>query len=153
VIQIILTIVLTITTMIGGPASQPASQPLAQPVSQVTSDPASFTLAPFGLPATWAPEALSDAGISKPANVTILFQNEYNCGAEVTGLGGCTVKRTDIDGWVILISPELAYTAWGNHILFHELAHTMGAGECEAEAYAHQFEAVALWSYPECQAF
>ena len=54
--------------------------------------------------------------------------------------------------YAVLISPELAYTAWGNHILFHELAHTMGADECGAEAYAHQFETVELWSYPECTA-
>lgn len=125
--------------------------PTQEPVSQPTSDPASFTLAPFKLASTWVPEALADAGVELPENVTILFQNQYNCGATETGLGGCTVTRTDIKGHVILISPELAYTAWGNHILFHEIAHTMGANECEAEAYAHQFEAVALWSYPECE--
>lgn len=146
-LHIILTIILTITALIG-PASQPASVPLSQPAS----DPASLTLAPLGLASTWVPEALADAGVEYPTNVYFLFQNEHNCGAVNGGYGGCTVTLEDNSGYVVLISPELVYTAWGNHTLFHELAHTMGAGECEAEAYAHQFEAVALWSYPECQA-
>lgn len=140
--NLILALILSLTAILGQPA---------QPVSQPTADPASFSLAPFKLASTWVPEALADAGVELPENVTILFQNEHNCGATETGLGGCTVTRTDIDGYVVLISPELAYTAWGNHILFHEIAHTMGANECEAEAYAHQFEAVALWSYPACE--
>lgn len=143
--NIILAILLSLTAILGQP-SQPASQPSA--------DPASFTASPFKLASTWVPEALADAGVDLPSNVTFLYQNEYNCGAELSPLsiGGCTLTRTDIVGhYIILISPELAYTAWGNHILFHELAHTMGANECEAEAYAHQFEATALWSYPECE--
>lgn len=144
--NIFLTIILTLSALLG-----PASQPASVPVSQPASDPASFTLAPLKLASTWVPEALADAEVSVPANVSFLYQNKYNCGAIETGMGGCTVKRTDMDGYIILLSPELAYTAWGNHILFHEIAHTMGANECEAEAYAHQFEAVALWSYPECE--
>lgn len=147
-IQIILSIILTLSTIVGLP-----SQPASVPVSQPTSDPASFTPAPLKLASTWVPEALADAGVAYPTNVQFLYQNEYNCGAihSEVGMGGCTVKRTDIDGYIVLISPKLAYTAWGNHILFHELAHTMGANECEAEAYAHQFETAALWSYPECE--
>lgn len=140
--NIIIALILTLSAIFA-PVQAPATAP--------TSDPASFSLAPFKLTSTWVPEALADAGVSLPDNVTILFQNEHNCGAVDGGLGGCTVTRTDIDGYVVLISPELAYTAWGNHILFHEIAHTFGAGECEAEAYAHQFEATALWSYPACK--
>jgi hypothetical protein len=147
-VNIILSLMIILSAIFGGQTEAPA------PISQPASDPASFTLAPFKLASTWVPEALADAGVAYPENVVFLYQNEYNCGAEISdlGQGGCTVTMEDGSGYVVLLSPELAYTAWGNHILFHELAHTMGADECTAEAYAHQFEAVALWSYPECAA-
>jgi len=143
-VNIILSIILSLTAIFA-PTSAPATAPVSEPTK--------FSASPFKLASTWVPEALAEAGVAYPQNVVFLYQNEDNCGAELSeaGLGGCTVKRTDIEGYVVLISPELAYTAWGNHILFHELAHTMGANECEAEAYAHQFETVALWSYPECE--
>lgn len=143
--NIILSIILSIIIMMGAPAqpSQPAPQPSA--------DPASFTLAPFKLASTWVPEALADAGIPYPSNVTFLYQDENNCGAKDGGLGGCTVTMPN-GHYAVLISPKLAYTPWGNHILFHELGHTLGYDECGAESYAHSFEDPAhlLWSYPEC---
>lgn len=144
----ILSILFILSTFFG-----PVSQPAPVSVSQPASDPASFSLAPFNLASTWVPEALADAGLPYPNNVVFLHQNEYNCGAKVSpvGLGGCTVTMEDNSGYVILISPELTYTAAGNHILFHELAHTMGAGECEAEYFAHQFEAEPIWAYEECK--
>lgn len=100
----------------------------------------------------WAAATLRDARISAP-NVKWLFTNEANCGAALSAenSGGCTYE-TAANQYTVIISPELAGTAGGHHILFHELAHTQGiADECAAEAFAHQFESEALWSYPECQ--
>ena len=137
-------ILIFLSALMGQP-SQPASQPVA--------DPASFSAYPFKLASTWVPETLADAGVDMPANVTFLYQNENNCGAKLSPshMGGCTVKMVN-GHYAVLISPELAYTAAGNHILFHELGHTLGMNECEAEAYAHTFEdpTKLLWSYPEC---
>lgn len=148
--NIMLTILLTLSAIFA-PVQAPA--PTSAPVRETANYSTTLSLAPFKLPSLWAREALADGGVDYPENVVFLFQNEDNCGAELStvGQGGCTVPM-DNGQYAVLISPELAYTAWGNHILFHELAHTMGANECEAEAYAHQFEYDELWSYPECTA-
>jgi galactokinase len=97
---------------------------------------------------------LESADMELTPNVTMIFSNTSNCGAEksTAGRGGCTYTVAP-NTYVIVMSPELANTQWGNHILFHELAHTVGMGECEAEAYAHQFEEEELWSYPTCEEF
>lgn len=144
--NILISLILTLSAIF---APVQASAPTLAPATEAMTS----TLAPFKLSRLWVTEALASAGVPAPTNVTFLFQNDHNCGAELSevGQGGCTVPMKD-GHYAILISPELAYTAQGNHILFHELAHTMGATECEAEAYAHQFETVALWSYPECAA-
>ena len=148
--NIILTIILSLSAIL---APVPTSAPATAPVRESANYSDYLSLAPFKLPSLWAREALADGGVDYPENVVFVFQNEDNCGATLSevGQGGCTVPMDD-GRYAVLISPELAYTAWGNHILFHELAHTMGANECEAEAYAHQFESVELWSYPECAA-
>lgn len=99
----------------------------------------------------WAEATLAGAGVELPANTELLFSNVGNCGADISanGMGGCTYTLTDKR--VIVLSPGLAWTEAGSHILFHETAHAMGImDECEAEAYAHSFEDVAYWSYPEC---
>lgn len=101
----------------------------------------------------WAYLTLEDAGVKLSPNVTLEFTNEDNCGAKLStaSLGGCT-HTTAPHTYTVQVSPELAYTAWGNHILFHEIAHTLGADECAAEEYAHHFEDEPLWSYPACKA-
>lgn len=103
--------------------------------------------------ADWATDTLSEAGIEVPANVTVTLTDVGNCGADLSaaGMGGCTTHNTD--GTItVVVSPGLAGSAWGNHILLHEYAHTLGYGECAAEAYAHVYERSSdLWSYPECE--
>jgi hypothetical protein len=142
--KVIITIVLTIASLLSLPASQPASAS--------SNEPLTFNAYPLMSSSLWASEVLSDAGVSLPANVRLAFTNEGNCGAEISiaGLGGCTTYHEDMS-MTVTISRELSYSSWGNHILMHEIAHTLGADECTAEAYAHQFEQVALWSYPECE--
>jgi hypothetical protein len=144
--RLIACLIILASSIISLPAS--ASEPVSQPVSE----PATFSAQPLGLASTWVPEALESAGVQVDNTVVFLYTDTDNCGAILSevGQGGCTVTLKD-GGHAVLISPSLAYTAWGNHILFHELAHTYGANECEAEAYAHQFEVTKLWSYPECQ--
>jgi hypothetical protein len=100
----------------------------------------------------WAGVMLAYAGIDLKANVQLIFSNTSNCGADISTvhLGGCTYNLGD-GNYAVVISPELAWTKVGNHILFHELGHTVGLDECGAEAFAHQYEEVALWSYPNCE--
>jgi hypothetical protein len=100
----------------------------------------------------WAEATLSGSGVTLADNVTLLFSSTANCGADASaaGMGGCTYFLKS--GPVVVISPELAWTQAGSHILFHETAHSMGiVDECAAEAWAHQFEDEPYWSYPECQ--
>lgn len=147
VASITASVIIFLASVVGMPA-QP-SQPASQPVSQ----PASFNGYPLKSATLWATETLDILEVQPASNVRFEFTNESNCGAELSAmhLGGCTTTEAD-GSYTVRVSPKLAYTAWGNHILMHELAHTMGAGECEAEAYAHQFEDAnaLLWSYPEC---
>jgi hypothetical protein len=138
-------------------APESASQALTQaPVQAPTED---LTEAPQVVPNTsvevaqrWANVMLESAGIELMSDVQMVFTNAYNCGANAStaALGGCTYTLENGNHLVVL-SPGLANTQWGNHILFHELGHTAGLGECDAEAFAHQFEEVAMWSYPECK--
>lgn len=139
--NIILTIMLTLSALFV--PAQHASQPVAEAPS--------FSLAPLGIAPIWASQTLADAGVDA-SHVTFLFQNEHNCGAALSPaqLGGCTVTMAN-HHYAVLISPKLAYTPWGMHILMHEMGHTLGMNECEAEDYAHTFEDVPLWSYPACR--
>lgn len=145
--NLILALILSLTAILG-----PASAPVSEPLRETASYSPNLSLAVFKLPSLWVRDALADAGLEYPDNVIFVFQNEDNCGATLStvGLGGCTVPMED-GKFAVLISPQLAYSTWGNHILFHELAHTEGADECGAEYYAHQFETVKLWSYEECK--
>jgi len=100
----------------------------------------------------WAESTLAGSGVSLADNVTMLFTSESNCGALISAVaaGGCTYHLTD-GRIVIIISPELAWTEAGSHILFHETAHALGiSDECAAEEWAHQFEDAPYWSYPAC---
>jgi hypothetical protein len=102
----------------------------------------------------WAEATLTGSGVQLPANVTLLFSDVANCGADLSAaaLGGCTYQLTS--GPVIVISPQLAWTEAGAHILFHETAHALGiADECAAEEWAHQFEDAPYWSYPACNVY
>jgi hypothetical protein len=102
----------------------------------------------------WVQAELEEADMEMVPTTTILFTNTANCGADISTVaqGGCTYNLQD-GTHVMVLSPTLPFTAWGHHILFHELAHTLGImDECKAEAYAHQFEYdVELWSYPACE--
>lgn len=144
--NIFLTILLALTTILSGaPANASA------PVTGSDEGPTVFTGYVLKATSLWVPESISQAGIVLEDNVTFLYTNDNNCGAELSpvGMGGCTLTHAN-GSFTIILSPKLAYTATGNHILFHEIAHTMGASECEAEAFAHQFEYEPMWSYPEC---
>lgn len=143
---LIVSVIMVLATFTG--ASAQASQPVSQPVVEAPT----FDTFYLGSAAQWGAESLSNVGITLAPSDRIAYTNVDNCGATgLSGLGGCT--HTFEDGsHLITISPELKYTAWGNHILFHEYAHTLGYGECAAEAYAHVIEGNAdLWSYPECE--
>ena len=145
-IKATIALILSLSYMLG--VAQPASQPVSQPVTEAPT----FDTFYLHSAAQWGAESLSGVGISLPAHVHIQYTNEGNCGAEgPSHMGGCTTRH--LDGTItVTVSPELKYSAWGNHILFHEYAHTLGYGECAAEAYAHVLEGNAdLWSYPECE--
>jgi hypothetical protein len=128
---------------------QPA---IAQPVESV-AETAPFDVSYLSSASQWGHDTLTSAGITLPATTRIVYTNTDNCGAQASsaGMGGCTTTMED-GSYLVAISPALKYSAWGNHILFHEYAHTLGYGECAAEAYAHVYEGNAdLWSYPECE--
>lgn len=96
----------------------------------------------------WLADSLAQAGITLAPTTQVLFSDVANCGG--VG-GGCTYVLPERD--VVVISPAVVGTEAGTHILFHELAHAQGElDECEAENWAHSFEAVDLWSYPQCEA-
>lgn len=152
--NIILAILLTMVGL-SAPASAPASEPV-ESVSQVTSEPVDPALVP-SIQATlgldWVAYELALSGAVVPENVIISLTNESNCGAEISqaGMGGCTYFLPSGTTY-ITVSPALAWTAWGSHILHHELGHAVlnSHDECAVEAYAHQYTASTLWSYPEC---
>ena len=163
----IISLILALTALFTGPSVSPsqahsqahsqAPETHSQALSQALS--ATHSEAPVQAPNTsvevaqrWAQAMLESADMELTPNVTLLFTSASNCGAEksTAGIGGCTYTVAP-NTYVVTISPELANTQWGNHILFHELGHTVGLGECEAESYAHQFEEVELWSYPLCE--
>jgi hypothetical protein len=131
---------------------------IAAPVSEATMPQTIPSVLTFKVPVTvaeagaWAEATLTGAGVDLPANTEVIFSNS-NCGADISAvaMGGCTYTLTDRT--VVVLSPGLAWTEAGSHILFHEVGHAMGImDECEAEAYAHNFEDVAYWSYPQCNA-
>lgn len=102
----------------------------------------------------WAESTLEGSGVTLPANVEFLFSDSGNCGADISaaGQGGCTYTLPGKK--VIVLSPGLAWTEAGSHVLFHEAAHALGVqDECAAEAFAHQFEEPGrlVWSYPACK--
>jgi len=140
-ISLTATIILSMSALFG----------LHEQPSQPVSQPAPFSAYPLKSSSVWVSEMLATMNVTVSDNVKFVFQNEDNCGAEISsiGMGGCTVTQKD-GTFVVLISPELAYTYEGNHILFHEIAHTLGMGECDAEYYAHRFEETPIWSYPSC---
>jgi hypothetical protein len=137
------------------PTSPAASAPAA--AQQVM--PAALTIKPTAVVTVagaraWAEATLTGSGVQLPTNVTLLFSDVANCGADLSaaGKGGCTYQAPS--GPVIVLSPDLAWTEAGSHILFHEVAHALGIGdECAAEEWAHQFEDAPYWSYPTCNAY
>lgn len=128
--------------------------------SAPTVEPVAVTVEHAPIPATlgldWLPYELGLSGAVVPDNVVFMITSDHvnNCGAalSVSGIGGCTTWLED-GSYLIAISPELEWTAWGNHILHHELGHVVldSKDECAVEAYAHRYTTVTLWSYPECQ--
>ena len=103
----------------------------------------------------WVRYELGRSGAPIAENITVQLTNDpaLNCGAELStvGQGGCTHWLPN--GTVlIVVSPALEWTAWGQHILHHELGHAMleTYDECAAESYAHGFTQIVLWSYPQC---
>jgi broad specificity polyphosphatase/5'/3'-nucleotidase SurE len=102
----------------------------------------------------WAEATLAGAGVVLPESVSLVFSDVANCGANLStaAIGGCTYRLAAET--VIVISPSLAWTEAGSHILFHEVAHALGiSDECAAEEWAHQFEDAPYWSYPECNVY
>lgn len=156
-------LILSLSAFIGGLTGTHTQAPVTH--TQAPSKSLSYALsathteAPVQAPNTsvevaqkWAQAMIESADMELTPNVTLVFTSAFNCGAEksTATLGGCTYTVAP-NTYVVTISPELANTQWGNHILFHELGHTVGLDECGAEAFAHQFEEVELWSYPLCE--
>jgi hypothetical protein len=144
-VNIILSI-LIILSAFTGQAPAPISE---APVEQVAQTPI-----PQVLGLDWLSYELALSGAVVPENVVISLTNESNCGAELStvGVGGCTHWLPSGVAY-ITVSPELAWTASGNHILHHELGHVVldTHDECAVEAYAHSYTTATLWSYPECE--
>ena len=144
---ILATLALVLVTLTG--ASAQPSEAVSQPASQAPT----FDTFYLGSAAQWGAETLAAYGITPASDTLIVYTNTDNCGAKLSeaGLGGCTTTLED-GSHLVTVSPELKYSAWGVHILIHEYAHTLGYGECAAEAYAHSYEGNSnLWSYPECE--
>lgn len=144
--NIIFAILLSLTA-ITGQTPAPTSAPIVEQVVQ--------TPLPQVLGLDWLSYELALTGAKVPENTYIQLTNELNCGAElsVARVGGCTHFLEDGRAY-ITVSPELEWTAWGSHILHHELGHVVlnTHDECAVETYAHQFTSETLWSYPECAA-
>lgn len=146
--NIIIAIILTLSAIFAPvQASAPMSAPIADQVEQ--------TPIPQLLGLDWLAYELALSGAVVPDKTYIVLTNELNCGAELSevGMGGCTHWLED-GSFYITVSPELAWTAGGNHTLHHELGHVVldTHDECAVEAYAHKFTTATLWSYPECAA-
>lgn len=117
--------------------------------------PANYFLPAFPeSPIQWIDDTLAASGIYPADNIQFSITDINNCGSAIspkhTG-GGCT--HHNLDGTIAIdISPSAIYTPGGVHIIFHEYAHAIGiTAECSAEAYAHQYSAPDVWSYPQCQ--
>lgn len=100
----------------------------------------------------WIQDLVSVVG-DLPERVVFDITDSGNCGSMLSpgGTGGaCTHKEhghTTID-----ISPSAVFTAYGVHLVYHELGHAFGAGsECKAEAFAHKYSDANVWSYPSCR--
>lgn len=140
--------------------SQPAPQPLTAPPAAAAASPQVLPEVLTFRPAVavaeareWAEATLAGSGVELPASASLIFSDVANCGADISAdaMGGCTYQL--VDRVAIVISPDLAWTQAGAHILFHEVAHALGiANECAAEEWAHQFEDEPYWSYPTCNA-
>lgn len=126
--------------------------PAEAPVQAIEAPAPTFTGDVYEAPTDWVGQSLWEADMELSPNVIVALTNDLNCGAEASpvGLGGCTYTLED-GTYYVTVSPELAWTPQGTHILFHEIGHTLGMGECEAEYYAAQFDTVEQWSYPECE--
>lgn len=157
--SLITLIIIAVSAFIGGyngstpeAPKQAMEQAVEAPIQAPQSAPVAPRVVSVEQAQTWATFMLEQADMELPPTTALIFSNTSNCGAEIStaGLGGCTYTLED-GSHAVILSPELAWTQWGTHILFHELAHTVGMGECEAEAYAHQFEEIELWSYPLCE--
>lgn len=136
----------SLTAMSAAPVA-PATEPVQ---AMETMNVAGGMQAPVAL-MTWPQVVVASTVIELPAGTTITLTNERNCGAEASpvGLGGCT--RHLASGAEILVSPELANTVGGFHILLHEIGHATGiTDECGAEDYAHEWSAEGYWAYPAC---
>ena len=146
--NIILAILLTLSAFFGQ-----APAPTVEPVAGAVEEAVEEVPIPALLGLDWLTYELALSKAVVPDNTIISLTNESNCGAKLSeaGMGGCTHWLQS--GTVyITISPELAWTAWGNHILHHELGHVVldTTDECVVESYAHSFTTETLWSYPEC---
>lgn len=132
------------------PASFYAPVAPVQPAAEVAQPVAAYTTTGV----EWIDSEFTRTGQEIPAGVYFQLTNELNCGAEISvvGTGGCTYFLPDGTHY-ITVSPELAYTTAGTHVLWHEVGHAVlnTYDECAAEAYAHQFSDPNLWSYPSCQ--
>lgn len=157
--SLITILIIALSAFIGGyngATTEAPKQAMEQAVQAPIQAPQSAPVAPRVVTVeqaqTWATFMLEQADMELTPNVSLVFSSTSNCGAELStaGLGGCTYTVA-ANTYVVVLSTDLAWTQWGTHILFHELGHTVGLGECEAEAYAHQFEEIELWSYPLCE--
>lgn len=144
--NIILAILLTLSAIFA---------PTAQAAQAATTDEVEQTSIPQLLGLDWLTYELNISGAVIPDNVAFILTSDHvnNCGAKLSesGVGGCTTWQED--GTILIaVSPELQWSAWGTHILHHELGHAVldTNVECVVEAYAHQFTTVTLWAYPEC---
>lgn len=102
----------------------------------------------------WIDRELAQTDIVVPANVHFILRNDaLNCGAQASQFaqGGCTHWLED-GSVLVVMSPELADTPQGKHILFHELGHVMldTQDECMADYYALSYAPMANWAYAEC---
>lgn len=93
----------------------------------------------------WITDVLTKTNTTVADNVEFFIEDgEKNCGT------GCARMFTD-GSYDIYISPEVYGTEIGEYVLIHEVAHTYGKGECEAEFMAHARVDTEVWGYPQCK--
>lgn len=103
---------------------------------------------PSGPMYDWMNAELAAHGKKLPANVTVLFTEEGNCG----GIGGgCTITYPNGGPIYLIVSPASFNNGTQDHIFWHEYAHTLGIrDECQAERYSQPYTDNFVWSYPQC---